>query len=257
MKLIQKIIVGILVVALLLFTSVFVLNAYNTGKIGDKAGKVADTFTEDIVGSWTGQHSISKIEFKADGTTSLTMLGIVLNGEYSDSYDLEKEIHTLKIKYNTSLGLSVERYFTAELTDDKLSLIDTQIDSVKMIYTRDNSSVDNTESDKDKTKIYNPGIDVYKQELLGEWLSEKLSNSGYNFKDESTVHLKIYGVGYDGKYSVSIDPANNRCLLKINYVSVAGVNVSNSYYVTIEDDILMLTQKGYESVSTSYKKVNN
>lgn len=256
MKLIQKIIVGILVVALLIFTSVFVLNAYNTGKIGDKAGKVADTFTEDIVGSWTGQHSISKIEFKADGTTSLTMLGIVLNGEYSDSYDLEKEIHTLKIKYNTSLGLSVERYFTAELTDDKLSLIDTQIDSVKMIYSRESSSSDEAVSEE-KTTIYNPGLDVYKQELLGEWLSEKLSNSGYNFKDESTVHLKIYGVGYDGKYSVSIDPANNRCLLKINYVSVAGVNVSNSYYVTIEDDILTLTQKGYESVSTSYKKVNN
>lgn len=256
MKLIQKIIVSILVVALLIFTSVFVLNAYNTGKIGDKAGKVADTFTEDIVGSWTGQHSISKIEFKADGTTSLTMLGIVLNGEYSDSYDLEKEIHTLKIKYNTSLGLSVERYFTAELNDDKLSLIDTQLDSVKMIYSRENSSSDEAVSEE-KTMIYNPGLDVYKQELLGEWLSEKLSNSGYNFKDESTVHLKMYGVGYDGKYSVSIDPANNRCLLKINYVSVAGVNVSNSYYVTIEDDILTLTQKGYESVSTSYKKVNN
>ena len=254
MKLIQKVIVGVLVVALLSFTAVFILNAYNTGKIGDKAGKIADTFTEDIVGTWTGKYSISKMEFKADGTTSLTMLGIVLNGEYSDSYDLEKEVHTLTVRYKTSLGLSVERIFTAELKDDILSLIDSQLDSVKMIYTRENASGENN-GETDKTEIYNPGIDVYKKELIGEWLSDRLSNSGYVFKDESTVHLKVYGVGYDGKYSVSIDPETNRCVLKINYVSVAGVTVSNTYFVAIEEDILTLTQKNYESISTSYQKV--
>lgn len=254
MKLFRKLIIGVMVIALLSFTVVFILNAYNTGKIGDKAGKIADTFTEDIVGSWTGKYSISKMSFNPDGTTSLTMLGIVLNGEYSDSYDLQKEVHTLTVTYKTSLGLTVERVFTAELKDDTLSLIDSQLDSVKMIYTRENSSSENNHS-SDKTEIYNPGIEVYQKELSGEWQSDKISNSGYNFKDESTVHLKIYGVGYDGRYSVSIDPASNRCLLKINYVSIAGVTVSNTYFVTIEDNILTLTQKGYENISTSYYKV--
>ena len=254
MKLFQKLIVAVLVVALLSFTIAFVLNAYNSGKIGDKAGKIADTFTEDIVGSWTGKYSISKMSFNADGTTSLTMLGIVLNGEYSDSYDLQKDVHTLTVTYKTSLGLSVERVFTAELKDDKLSLIDSQLDTVKMIYTRENASTENKDAGN-TTEIYNPGIDVYQKELLGEWLSDKISNSGYIFKDESAVHLKIYGVGYDGRDSVSIDPVSNRCLLKINYVSVAGVTVSNTYFVTIEDNILILTQKGYENISTSYYKV--
>ena len=254
MKLFRKLIIGVMVIALLSFTVVFILNAYNTGKIGDKAGKIADTFTEDIVGSWTGKYSISKMTFNPDGTTSLTMLGIVLNGEYSDSYDLQKEVHTLTVTYKTSLGLTVERVFTAELKDDTLSLIDSQLDSVKMIYNRENASSENNHS-SDKTEIYNPGIEVYRKELSGEWQSDKISNSGYNFKDESTVHLKIYGVGYDGRYSVSIDPASNRCLLKINYVSIAGVTVSNTYFVTIEDNILTLTQKGYENISTSYYKV--
>ncbi len=254
MKLFRKLIIGVMVIALLSFTVVFILNAYNTGKIGDKAGKIADTFTEDIVGSWTGKYSISKMSFNPDGTTSLTMLGIVLNGEYSDSYDLQKEVHTLTVTYKTSLGLTVERVFTAELKDDTLSLVDSQLDSVKMIYNRENASSENNQS-SDKTEIYNPGIEVYQKELSGEWQSDKISNSGYNFKDESTVHLKIYGVGYDGRYSVSIDPASNRCLLKINYVSIAGVTVSNTYYVTIEDDVLTLTQKGYENISALYYKV--
>lgn len=254
MKLIRNIVISVLVCALLTFTCVFVLNAYNTGKIGNKAEKIADTFTEDIIGTWTGKYSISKIEFRADGTTSLTMLGIVLNGEYSDSYDLENETHTLQVKYKTSLGISVERYFLAELKNDTLSLIDSQIDSVKMIYTRIASTENATES-QDTELIYNPGLDVYKSELLGEWLSDSLTNSGYMFRDDSTVYIKLYGVGYDGKYSVSIDPETNRCLLKINYVSVAGVTVSNTYFVTIEDDILTLTQKNYESITNSYQKV--
>lgn len=256
MKFIQKIIIGILVLALLVFTAVFVLNAYNTGKIGDKAGKIADTFTEDIIGTWTGEHSISKITFKEDGTTSLTMLGIVLNGKYSDSYDLNTQEHTLKVKYNTSLGLSVERYFKADLDENTLSLIDTQIDSVKLIYTRETSSSepDNNSGDK-TTKLYNPGIEVYKAELLGEWLASKSSNSGYEFRDDGTVYLKLMGVGYDGKYSISIEDETNRCVLKINYISVAGININNSYYVTIEENLLTLTQKGAENISTSYQKV--
>ena len=48
MKFIRNIIIGVLILALIGFTAVFILNAYNTGKIGNKAEKVADTFTEDL-----------------------------------------------------------------------------------------------------------------------------------------------------------------------------------------------------------------
>lgn len=258
MKLIRNTVISILVVALLAFTAVFVMNAYNTGKIGDKAGKVEDTFTRDIVGTWVGEHSISSISFNNDGTTSLTMLGIVLDGEYSDSYDLNTEIHTLKVKYTTALGISVERYFTAELEEDQLSLIDTQFNTVKMIYDRANSSGESHTSDKnddnDKTEGYKPGIDVFRNDLLGEWLSKDIPNSGYEFKDDSSVYLKIYGVGYNGTYSVSIDPITERCVLKINYISVAGVTVSNTYYVTIDENELTLSQKSMENITAVYIK---
>ncbi len=151
MKLIKKVLIVVLVLALLIFTGVFVLNAYNTGKIGDKAGKIADTFAQDIVGSWTGKYSISQITFNEDGTTTFTMLGVVLNGEYSDSYDLETEQHTVRVKYSTSLGLSVEKYFKAELHENgnTLSLIDTQIDSVRMIFSREKANSQSTDTNTD------------------------------------------------------------------------------------------------------------
>ncbi len=255
MKLIQKVIIGVLVLALLVFTGVFVLDAYNTGKIGDKAGKIADTFTEDIIGTWTGQYSISKITFKEDGTTSLTMLGIVLNGEYDDSYDLESQQHTIRVKYNTSLGISVERYFKAELKNDTLSLIDTQIDSVKMIYTKQAVDAEPDSANTEKTTVYNPGIDVYQKELLGQWVTVNSQNSGYEFKEDGTVSLKLMGIGYDGTYSVFIDEETNRCMLKISYVKVAGMSINNTYYVTIEDDILTLNQKGAENLSVTYQRL--
>lgn len=258
MKLIRNVIIGVLIIALLAFTAAFVLNAYNTGVIGNKAEKVADTFTEDIIGKWYGEHSISQIEFKEDGSVSLTLLGVVLNGQYSDSYDLETQKHTLKVKYSGSFGISVERYFIAELVEDKLSLVDTQFDSVKMIYSSgDGLYTESDASEKNKTTVYNPGIKTFSQDIIGEWVSNEIPNSGYEFKDNSAVFLKIYGVGYDGTYSVSIHPPTNRCVLKINYISVAGVTVSNSYYVTIEDDLLTLTQKNYENINAVYKRVNN
>ena len=234
-------------------------SAYNNGKIGHKAQKVADTFTTDIIGSWTGKHSVSKMEFKDDGTIALTMLGVVIDGTYSDSYDLNTQVHTLTLKYSTVLGVSVERSYVAKLDGDKLSLTDTQFDSAKLYYTRDaaNSTAtkDNKKDKSDKSEIYNPGIDVYQQEILGEWKVTNGKNSGYTFKDSSTVSIKLLGVSYDGTYSVSVDEATGRCELKITYASLAGLNVSNRYYVTIADDVLTLTQIGAESVSTTYQKV--
>ena len=47
MKYIKWLIASIVVVVLLIFTAIFVVNAYNTGKIGNKDEKVAADFTED------------------------------------------------------------------------------------------------------------------------------------------------------------------------------------------------------------------
>lgn len=252
MKLLKTIIISVLVVALLGFTFVFVLDAYNTGKIGDKAGKTAEEFTENLLGTWQGEHAISRITFKEDGKAVLTMLGIEIDAEYADSYNLETQIHTLKLKYNTSLGISVERYYKAERSEDTLTLIDSQFDSVALKYRKSDEKIDS--SQKEEKTVYNPGVDVYAKELLGQWISSVSKNSGYEFKDNTSVYIKTLGVGTDGSYSLSIDETTNRCILKIKYISVAGVSISNSYYITIEEDILTLTQIGAENIQTTYKK---
>lgn len=249
---IKKAVLGIVLLVLIIFTVVFVADAYNTGKIGKKAEKMADTFTQDIVGTWTGKYSISRITFNADGTTSLTMLGVALDGTYSDKFDLETEKHTLTIKYDTVLGLSVERSYDAKLDEDSLKLTDTQLDSVELRYTRTDET-DSSDANKETT-VYNPGIDVYSKEIIGKWQDLLGTNSGYEFIDESTVSIKLMGISYNGTYSVSIDEATNKCLLQITYASVAGFKVNNSYYVTIADDVMTLVQKGAENIKASYTK---
>ena len=253
MQNIKKAAVGIVLLVVILFTVVFLANAYNTGKIGHKADKIADTFAEDIIGSWTGKYQISGITFKEDGKTSLNMLGVALDGTYSDSYDLETKTHTLTLKYKTVLGLSVERSYEAKLDGDKLRLTDTQLDSVELRYTRNGASDEAETGSEKKTEIYNPGIDIYKKEILGKWNSSTGTNSGYEFIDESTVSIRLMGVSYEGTYSVSIDEATQQCLMKIDYASVAGIKISNSYYVIIADDVLTLTQKG-ANISTTFTK---
>lgn len=253
---IKKAIAGLALLAVLIFTIVFLSNAYNTGKIGHKADKIADTFAQDIVGTWTGKYQISGITFKEDGTTSLTMLGVALDGTYEDSFDLETEKHTLTLKYSTILGISVERKYEAKLDGDKLRLTDVEHDMVELRYTRENTASDaeteTGENGKEKT-VFNPGVDVYQKELLGKWTSTANANSGYEFIDESTVSIKLMGVSYNGTYTMTFDENENQCLLKINYASVAGMKISNSYYVSIADNVLTLKQKG-AGISTTYEK---
>lgn len=253
MEFIKKFIIGAVVVILVAFTLLFVIDAYNTGKIGDKAGKVETDFTEQIMGTWTGDYSISQITFEAEGKAKLTMLGVVVDGEYADSYDINTDKHTLKIKYITSVGLSVERFYDAVLIDDKLVLTDTQFETVKLSYKRSENS-GSSQNNSGSTTIYNPGISVYSKELLGSWVSTSSANSGFEFKENGEVYVKLLSIGYDGKYTVSIDETNNRCILKINYISIGNVTISNSYYVTIEDTLLTLTQIGAENIETTYTK---
>lgn len=253
MEFIKKFIIGAVVVILIAFTLLFVIDAYNTGKIGDKAGKLATDFTEQIMGTWTGDYSISQITFEAEGKAKLTMLGVIVDGEYTDNYDIDTDKHTLKIKYITSVGLSVERFYDAVLIDDKLVLTDTQFDTIKLAYRRSEAS-DSVQNNSGSTTIYNPGISVYSKELVGSWASTSSPNSGFEFKENGEVYVKLLSIGYDGKYSVSIDESNNRCVLKINYISIGNVSISNSYYVTIEETVLTLTQIGAENIVTTYTK---
>jgi hypothetical protein len=270
MKILKDIIIAIIVVALLGFTAFFLINAYDTGKIGNKAEKVSEDFVEELIGTWNGTYSISSIAFKEDGKTTLTMIGVSLDGTYSDSYDLASKVHTLTVTYNSSLGISVTRTFKATLDGDKLTLVDTQSSSITMTYTRAGStqstkSENGTTSGSDKsslsttkagtlTTVYNPGIDVFQSAILGKWTSSTTSTSGYNFVDSSKVTVSLLGVTYDGTYSVSIDQATNKYIVKINYVSLGQVNISNSYYATIDDTNLTLTQIGAESIVLNYTK---
>lgn len=240
-------------VAAIVLGIVFLSSAYNDGKFGHKAEKVAETFSEELAGSWSGKHSISGLTFSEDGTVKLNMLGVTLDGTFSDSYDIEKDIHTLTLKYSTVLGVSIERSYRASINEDKLTLVDTQLDSVEIVYTKNNAQ-QSTENEKtESSTVYNPGKEVYQQELLGKWNISNGKNSGYEFVDESTVSIRLLGVSYNGKYTVSVDDTG-RCVLKITYVSLAGMNISNSYYVTIADNVLTLTQIGAESISLSYIK---
>lgn len=257
MKIIRNAIISVVVIALLAFTAFFVLDAYNKGTIGNKAEKVADSFTEDLIGTWQGEYSISKITFKEDNKVSLTILGASLNGEYQDNYDLEKETHTLKVKYSTSFGVSVEAYYIAEIKEDQLSLIDTRLDSVKMIYKRVGSdSVSEDDTTQSTSKVYNPGIDKAKKDLLGKWNSTQSQSSGFEFNEDYSVSLRLLGIGYDGNYSLEIDNATNRVVLKIKYISVGNVSVSNSYYMSIDNGSMTLHQVGYENISTTYTKAD-
>lgn len=254
MKIIRNAIISVVVIALLAFTAFFVLDAYNKGTIGNKAEKVADTFTEDLIGTWQGESSISRFTFKEDGKVSLTIFGAALNGEYQDNFDLDTQKHTLKVKYSTAFGVSVEAYYIAEIKDDKLSLIDTRLDSVKMIYTRADSSESTNSSDNVTSNVYNPGVERAKKDLLGIWNSTQSQSSGFEFKEDSTVSLRLLGIGYDGTYSLVTDESTNRIILKIKYISVGNVSVSNSYYMSIEDDTMSLYQVGYENICTTYEK---
>ena len=255
MKLIRNAIITVIVLALLAFTAFFVLDAYNKGTIGNKAEKVADSFTEDLIGTWQGEASISRITFKEEGKVTLTVFGAALNGEYQDNFDLDTQKHTLKVKYTTAFGVSVEAYYIAEINENELSLIDTRLDSVKMIYTKVNSADASDPADTTTTsKVYNPGVDKVKKDIIGKWNSTQSQSSGYEFKEDSTVSLRLLGISYDGSYAIETDSATNRVILKINYVSVGNVSVSNSYYMSIADDVMTLNQVGYENISTTYEK---
>lgn len=134
MKYIKWLIASVVVVALLIFTAVFVINAYNTGKIGNKDEKTAADFVEDIQGIWkntstgTVASKVNSVRFGEDGKLTVVVLGQTASGTYTDEYDLDSKKHTLTVKGNVYGGLSIERSFEATLNEDKdtLTLKDTK-----------------------------------------------------------------------------------------------------------------------------------
>lgn len=134
MKYIKWLIASVVVVALLIFTAVFVINAYNTGRIGNKDEKVANEFIEEIQGVWkntstgTVASKVSTVRFGEDGRLTVIVLGQTVGGTYSDEYDLDSKKHILTVKGNIYGGLSIERSFEASLNEDKdtLTLKDTK-----------------------------------------------------------------------------------------------------------------------------------
>ena len=93
----------------------------------------------------------------------------------------------------------------------------------------------------------------YAEALLGKWVSRLNTASGYEFVDYSTVRISLAGISTDGTYTLSLNE-NGRCEVKINYVSLAGMTVSNTYIAEIGKTELTLIQKNAESVSVTYVK---
>ncbi len=275
MKYIKWLIASIVVVALLIFTAIFVVNAYNTGKIGNKDEKVAADFTEDIQGVWkntstgTIASKITKVRFDENGKLTVVILGQTADGTYRDEYDLDTKKHTLTGKGNIYGGLSVERSFDAVLNEDKdtLNLKDTG-SSLEFILVKTDETELNTEKPtsaenekttaqktekSEKTSVVSGDTGSYAKALLGKWTSKLSSASGYEFVDSSSVKISLVGFTADGTYSLAMNE-KGQCEIQINYANLAGVTVSNTYILELTENEMTLVQKNAESVSVTYVK---
>lgn len=67
------------------------------------------------------------------------------------------------------------------------------------------------------------------------------------------MKISLAGITTDGTYLMSINE-NGKCEVKISYVNVAGISVSNTYIAEITDSSLTLIQKNAESVSITYDR---
>lgn len=266
MKHIKALIVSVVVVALLVFTAIFVVNAYNTGKIGHKDEKVAEEFCEDIQGVWKNTSSgpivstVAKVKFEADGKFSLIILGQSAVGDYSDEYDLDEQKHTMTVLGNIYGGINVERSFYAVLSDDKntLELSDTK-GNFNFVLTRTEESELKTEATtapkttKSENSSSGGDVDDFAHALLGKWKSGISSISGYEFIDASNVKISLGDVYSDGTYTLSTNE-DGQYEIQIAYITVAGIKMSNTYIAEITENRLILKQKNAERVLLTYSR---
>lgn len=268
MKYIKWLIASVVVAALLIFTAVFVINAYNTGRIGNKDEKVAGDFVEDIQGVWkntstgTIASKVNSVRFGEDGRLTVVVLGQTASGTYSDEYDLDSKKHTLTVKGNIYGGLSIERSFEASLNEDKdtLTLKDTKgsfdftlvkTDETELTTAKTTQAPKTTVPKTEKSTALSGDAAKYAEALRGKWVSKLSSASGYEFIDDSTVRISLVGFSTDGTYSITANE-NGKCEIRIYYIGVAGVTVSNTYIADIGETELTLIQKNAESVSVTY-----
>lgn len=270
MKYIKWLIASVVVVALLIFTAVFVVNAYNTGKIGNKDEKVANDFVDDIQGVWkntstgTIASKVNSVRFGEDGRLTVVVLGQTASGTYTDEYDLDSKKHTLTVKGNIYGGLSIERSFDASLNEgkDTLTLKDTKgsfdftlvkTDATELTTAKTTQAPKTTVPKTEKSSVPTGDTAKFAEALLGKWVSRLNTASGYEFVDYSTVKISLVGFSTDGTYTLSVNE-NGQCEIKINYVSMAGVSVSNTYIAEVSENELTLIQKNAESLSVTYVK---
>lgn len=252
-----KWLVAVGIVILITFTAAFLINSYNKGDIGNKAEKTAEDFSQQLEGTWTGKYQISKFTFKDDKTVSLEILGVSLIGNYSNTYSLKTETHTVELIYKTALGISVDRRYTAKIDGDTLTLVDEDIPSIEMTYKRFDPSnqteaitttVTTTTTAEAVTETSGDPVsgDIYSS-ILGKWQGSKNKISGFDFKENGIVKLTLLGIGYNGTYTLFKEDGTGRTRLNVVYASVGEVEIRNKYYVDFKPDgtmTLTLTDTG-------------
>lgn len=257
MKYLGRILVAFVVVGVIAFTGVFLLNQYNTGKIGNKAGNMAEKFQDELEGSWKGSYSISKLTFDDTNTVTLTVLGVNVDGTYKTSYDLKTEVYTVSVTYKTVLNVSVDLNFTAKIEENTLTLNEKNISSIEMKYTRFDGSEDNTQtvptSENKSEKLDNKSENL-RMALLGKWVSQKNSASGYDFAEDGTVNVSLLGISYNGNYS--LEAVDGKLQITIVYASVAGLEAKNVFFVDIDNNILTFTEASNSTVKLYYTRSN-
>ena len=260
MNKIIKIIVGVLIVAVIAFTGIFLLSQYNSGKIGNKAEKIAATFEEELEGTWTGKYSISKLYFDKNHTVSFILLGQNIDGTYKTIYDFNTDSYTISVNYSSDFGISLSLSFTARIEGNTLVLNEKSISALEMKFTKydgiyeeepSTASILNDTSTKKLERKY----EKIKNDLIGKWISQVNSSSGYQFNEDGTVGVTLIGLSYNGDYNFFVDDSG-KLQVTIYYATVAGLEVKNSFYVNIDNNILTLIDASKPSVKLYYTRAD-
>lgn len=199
---------------------------------------------DELFGSWSNQDASIKYEFKADGTVLVSLSDVILpdvgtvlisgsfDGVYltdGDEVIIQYSAFSKKIteKYNFAVSKN-----TATFTDNSGKTV---------TFTREGTG-------------YKPSNE---DDLLGIW-RDSANMSGYEFKENgiakiTVVNLKIPIIDRDlnGTFSGSYEINGNEITISF---SIYGKTVSESYIYEINGNILSLTNKSDNNVSTYLKK---
>ena len=249
----------ILVIAVIAAIAVFVAGFIIIGNyINKKPERLAQSFKNKIIGTWTSDYDISELSFYKDDTAGLNILGISVSGTYPVAYEKETEQYNISLTYNSDIGISVSREFTNVKLDEinnTLTLTDknSNVNIVLKRETAENntssvSSTENNDSGKN-TGTSDPNL---QKKLLGKWNNSN-DNGGYVFYEDGTADVSLSSFNTKGTYTVSKDD-DGKTRLKVSYKTAIGMTISNSYYAQIENDVLELSQVGAENIILKYTR---